>query len=283
MLHKGGALVRPPLPLPAVPLQQPKHAKAALLPAHRIVAYYGNPSSARMGILGALPLDSMQHHLDGQVRAWALADSTLPVLPALHLVTIVAQSIPGASAKYRLRAPDTLIERISDWAEQHDELLFLDVQVGRSTVAEEVGSLTKYLSRPWVHLALDPEFAMDSTTVPGCVIGSLDAREVNVAIDTLIRVMQRYDLPPRILVVHRFTEKMLTGSDSIRLDPRVQVVIDMDGFGPPGLKRGAYRAVVGGRPVQYTGFKLFYQQDRPLMTPAEVLALKPPPLFILYQ
>jgi hypothetical protein len=35
--------------------------------------------------------------------------------------------------------------------------------------------------------------------------------------------------------------------------------------------------------VQYTGFKLFFKNDKPMMTPAQVLALYPQPLYIQYQ
>ena len=35
--------------------------------------------------------------------------------------------------------------------------------------------------------------------------------------------------------------------------------------------------------MQYTGFKLFYRHDQPLMTPEQVLLLDPPPDLIIYQ
>ena len=76
-------------------------------------------------------------------------------------------------------------------------------------------------------------------------------------------------------MVHRFTRNMLTNASQIRLDPRVQVVIDMDGWGTPGSKMGAYRWFVVRHPVQYTGFKLFYKNDKPMMTPQQVLELYP--------
>ena len=86
-------------------------------------------------------------------------------------------------------------------------------------------------------------------------------------------------LPPKVLVVHRFTRDMVTGYKRIKLDPRVQIVMNMDGWGPPSLKRESYRAYVYKYPVEYTGFKLFYKNDTKkgdkLMSPADVLALKP--------
>jgi hypothetical protein len=132
-------------------------------------------------------------------------------------------------------------------------------------------------------LALDPEFAMPPGKVPGRVIGRMDAAAVNEAAATLAAIVDSNHLPPKILIVHRFTHPMLRETDQIRLDPRVQIIIDMDGFGPDWMKRGSYRAYVASDPVQYAGFKLFYKNDKPVMTPHDVLRLAPAPLFVMFQ
>jgi hypothetical protein len=257
--------------------------RTPLLPANRIVAYYGNPNSARMGILGALEPEAMMNRLEAQAAAWTQADTTKPVLPALHLVAVVAQRAPGRDGLHRLRAPDSVVQRVTRWAEQRGWLLFLDIQPGRSRVRDEVERFRPLLEKPWVHLALDPEFAMPPGKVPGDVIGTMDARAVNEAIDVLARIVEEHSLPPKVLVVHRFTVGMLTGIERIRADDRVQVVIDMDGFGSPPLKRASWRACIAVPGVPFAGFKLFFRQDVPLMTEAEVLALVPQPVFVLYQ
>ena len=266
----------PPAPLPG-----------SILPARRIVAFYGNPLSRRMGILAEKPVDSMLARLDREVAAWAAADSTTPVQPALHLIAVVAQGTPGKDGKYRQRADTGLIERVYGWAHSHGALLFLDVQLGRSTLEDELPRLLPFLARPDVHLGLDPEFAVGEKGIPGTRIGTLDARDVNTAIDVLDSLVRKDSLPPKILVVHRFTRDMLTHYDRIRVEPRVQVVINMDGWGPPWMKRESYRRYVARYPVEYTGFKLFYHNDTkagdPLMKPAQVLALKPRPIYIQYQ
>lgn len=255
----------------------------ALFPANRVVAFYGNPRSTRMGILGELPPAQMLAKLDGIAREWAKADTTRTVRPALQLIVTVAQGKPGSDERYRLQHPDALIGEVAKWAETRGWLLFLDVQVGRSTVAEELPRLLPWLKKPWVHLALDPEFAMPAGLIPGHRIGTLDARQINEAIDVLARLVDEEHLPPKALVVHRFTENMLTNYREIRTDPRVQVVIDMDGFGAPSLKKRIYDLVVSHRPVQFTGIKLFFKNDHPMMTLREILALSPIPLYIQYQ
>lgn len=278
---------RAPAPQPVWPVDGPAPLPGAILPAHRIVAFYGNPLSPRMGILGALPPDRMLAKLDTEVAAWNAADPATPVIPALQLIVSVAQGQPGRDSMYRARMPDTLIARVAGWAQEKNALLFLDVQVGHSSVEKEMQRLLPYLARPTVHLALDPEFAMKDGSTPGQRIGTLDARDVNYAIGVLDSLVTANDLPPKVLIVHRFTRRMLTNAHRIKLDPRVQVVVDMDGWGPRSLKEDSYRAYVYAEPVEYTGFKLFYHNDTKggnlLMTPAEVLKLFPAPLYIQYQ
>jgi hypothetical protein len=265
------------------PVKGPAPLPGALLPEHLIIAFYGNPKSTRMGILGQLPPEEMLPKLERTATEWAKAEPGRKVIPALHLIATVAQGKPGSGAKYRLRHSDQLIEQVLGWAESRGWLVFLDVQIGHSTVPDELPHLVKYLERPYVHLALDPEFAMKLGGIPGRRIGTLDAEDVNYAVRLLADIVERKKIPPKVLVVHRFTQRMLTNHDKIRLDPRVQVVVDMDGFGAPWLKEDGYKFFIVPEPVQYTGFKLFYKNDKPMMTPAQVLKLWPAPVYIQYQ
>ena len=270
------------------PVKGPAPLPGSILPARRIVAYYGNPLSKRMGVLGEYPVDEMLSRLDREVARWNKADPTHPVQPALHLIAVVAQADPGKSGKYRMRMADTLIERVASWAARRNALLFLDIQVGTGSLREELPALAHFLARPNVHLGIDPEFSMKGGHKPGTRIGTYDAADVNYASSFLADLVTKNNLPPKVLVVHRFTRPMVTNSKSIRLDPRVQIVMHMDGWGPQTLKRGSYVAYVASEPVQFTGFKLFYHNDRKkagssVMTPEQVLTLYPRPLYIQYQ
>ena len=271
----------------AWPVHTAPQLPLAILPTHRIVAFYGNPLSKRMGVLGELPPDQMLARFDKEIAAWTKADPTHPVQPALHLIAVVAQGFPGRDGKYRLRMTDSLINMVYGWAQKKNALLFLDVQVGQSSVQEELPRLVPFLSRPNVMLGIDPEFSMKSGDKPGSRIGTMSSSDVNYAINLLSGLVTKYNLPPKVLIVHRFTRKMLTDAKGIKLDPKVQVVINMDGWGQPWLKYDSYRAYVEAEPVQFTGFKLFYHNDTkkgdPLLTPPEVLMLNPKPLYIQYQ
>ncbi|MDX5480991.1 MAG: hypothetical protein LPK07_04855 [Hymenobacteraceae bacterium] len=265
----------------------PRPLAGAILPHKRIIAYYGNPLSKRMGILGELPPEQMLQKLDEEVANWSKADSLTPVQPALHAIVVTAQGHPSAGGKYRLRMADKMIDDVLEMAEQRDAIVFLDVQVGQSTLQEELPHLGKYLKLPHVHLGIDAEFSMKNGGVPGKKIGTYDAEDINYATQFLADLVKEHSVPPKLLIVHRFTQRMITNTENIVLRPEVQVVMHMDGWGSPALKKDTYRRYIQKEPVQFTGFKIFYKNDLRkgprLMTPEEILALTPKPLYIQYQ
>jgi hypothetical protein len=268
----------------------PAPAAGALLPKNRIVAYYGNPHSKKMGVIGEYPEAQMLGMLDRTVAAWKAADPKTPVIPAIHLVSVVAQGSPGADKMWRRRETPQMIEKTYAWAKAKKGLLFLDIQASHSTLQQELPPLLKYLERPDVHLGVDPEFYMhhDKEGVrPGAKIGTMMASDINHVIRALDKLVAEKNLPPKILVVHRFTKRMVPDAENIKPTSRVQVVMHMDGWGPPWLKFDSYRDYVVDHPVQFTGFKIFYHNDTKkgdaLLTPAELVQLRPRLSYIQYQ
>lgn len=260
----------------------------AIFPEYRVVGYYGNFLSTRMGVLGEYPPDVMLNMLRREMRNWAAADPSKPVIPAIEYIAVVAQKDPGRDGKYRARMSDAQIEKAVYLAKRVNGIVILDVQVGLSDLRSEIPRLEHFLRMPNVMLAIDPEFSMPAGSVPGKRIGTVDAKEINYAINYLSNIVRKYNLPPKILVVHRFTQRMVTNHHKIQLSPDVQVVMDMDGWGTQARKKDSYHAYIAREPVQYTGIKLFYKHDRRnpssgLFTPEQLLNLKPVPLFILYQ
>jgi len=259
----------------------------AVLPFKRIVSFYGNLYSKQMGILGELPPAQMLAKLQQEVAMWKAADTTMEVVPALHYIAVTAQGSPGKGNKYRLRMPFHQIDSILNMAARINAIVFLDIQVGLSTLQEEVPQLETYLKMPNVHFGIDPEFSMKGGQAPGKVIGSFDAADINYTTEYLAKLVKDNNLPPKVLVVHRFTRGMVTNYKQIKTRPEVQIVMDMDGWGHPDLKYDSYQAYIYKEPVQFTGFKLFYKNDLRnkgrLMTPKELLALKPQPVYIQYQ
>ena len=270
------------------PVSHPLPLPGSILPEKRIVAYYGNPLSRRMGALGEYPKNEMLQRLHNEVQNWQKADPDLPVQPALHLIAVVAQGEPGKSGKYRMVMPDDLVEQVYTWAKEAGALLFIDIQTGHDDIRNLLPRFEWILKNPDVHLGIDPEFNLiNSGKKPGTKIGTFDAVDINHVSAYLQELVQKYNLPPKVFVIHRFTQRGVTNASQIILLPQVQIVMHMDGWGAPWLKRDSYRDYIVKEPVQFTGFKLFYHNDTkkgdPLMTPRDVLKLHPQPVYIQYQ
>ncbi len=119
--------------------------------------------------------------------------------------------------------------------------------------------------------------------VPGEVIGSVDAAEVNRVAARLSAVVEKHDLPQKLLIVHRFTADMVAGEERLRSYPGVALVLNVDGFGDQANKVAKYEELHARGGEAYSGFKLFYEEDLGLMSPDDVLGLKPPPDLVVYE
>jgi hypothetical protein len=241
-----------------------------------------------MGVLGEYPKDEMLRRLKSEVVKWETADPGLKVQPALHLIAVVAQGDPGKTGLYRMIMPDAVVNQVYGWAREANAVLFIDIQTGHDDIRNLLPRFEQFLKNPDVHLGIDPEFNLcKCRKKPGTKIGTYDAADINFASGYLKDIVKKYNLPPKVLVVHRFTQNGITNARNIVLRPEVQMVINMDGWGAPFLKRDTYKAYVVAEPVQYTGFKLFYHNDTkrgdPLLTPKDLLRLNPKPLYIQYQ
>ncbi|MDF3076755.1 MAG: hypothetical protein K0S09_644 [Sphingobacteriaceae bacterium] len=268
---------------------QPYPLPGAILPFKRIVVYYGNMHSKKMGALGEYAPKEMWRRLNAEVKKWEKIDPKLPVQKGIHYIATVASGEAGKDGAYVNRMPEKQLDSALAIAKMENAILFIDIQVGLSTIQKELPRFDKYLKMPHVHLGIDPEFAMRKKGVkPGRKIGTYDAEEINYATNYLARIVRENNLPPKVFVLHRFTQGMVTNYQNIKLHPEVQFVMHMDGWGEPELKLGTYRNHIYKEPVQFTGFKLFYKNDlkkapNRMMTPEDLNKLKPKPSYIQYQ
>lgn len=268
---------------------QPYPLAGAILPFKRIVVYYGNLHSKKMGALGEYAPKEMWSKLNAEIKHWEKVDPSTPVQAGLHYIAAVASGTPGKDGKYINRMANSQIDSVLAIAKMRpNTIVFLDLQVALSNIKAELPHIEKYLHLPYVHLGIDPEFSMKDGTLPGKKIGTYDAADINFVSQHLADIVKKYNLPPKVFVVHRFTKKMVTNYQSIKLRPEVQIVMHMDGWGEPELKKGTYRHFIYSEPVQFTGFKLFYKNDlkkapNKLMTPEDLMKLKPVPIYIQYQ
>ena len=251
----------------------------------RMVSYYGHPWSGAMGELGQYEEPrEMVAALKEQAAAYTELDPDRPAIPTIELIASVAQPEPGDDGLYLNRTPPEVIEQYAQLAEETGCLLLLDIQIGYSTIADEIEALRPFLERPYVHLAIDTEYDMQPGEIPGQQVGASYASEITAAAQTLSAITERNDLPAKVLVVHQFQYGMILNKENLAPVENVEMVLHADGFGAPKVKYDKYNALVTQQPIQYGGFKLFYDQDAPLLSPEEVLTeLDPPPAVISYQ
>ena len=265
----------------------PEFREGAILPCSRIVAYYGHPASTRMGALGEFPKDEMLRRFKAQVAEFEKADPATPVVPALHMVSVVAQGDAGTSGKYRTITADAKVTEVYEWAKEAGAIFIVDIQPGQDDIRNILPRFEWILKNPDVHLAVDPEFYMRDGVLPGRKIGTMYASDINYVSGYLAELVRKYDLPPKVLIIHRFTRPMVKNYKDIVLRPEVQYVSHMDGWGAEWLKLDSYQDYVVQEPIQFTGWKNFYHNDTkkgdPLVTPATLMKLHPVPLYIQYQ
>ncbi|HXV52552.1 MAG TPA: hypothetical protein VD765_04935 [Solirubrobacterales bacterium] len=253
----------------------------SLLPGTRMVGFYGAPQDDALGTLGIGTPEEAGERLLDQARAYRGGE---PVLPVLELVATIAASAPGDDGKYVLREPDRVIDRYLEEARRIRGLLLLDVQPGRASFPEEIERLLPYLRQPDVGLALDPEWHVGPDEVPGQVIGSVEARDVNLISAELADLVREYDLPEKLFVIHKFTPGMVSGPGRVIDRPGLATIINVDGFGDAPNKIAKYEQLhPSPRSRLGSGFKLFIEEDIGLMTPEQVLDLSPKPDLIVYE
>jgi hypothetical protein len=252
----------------------------SVLPEHRVVAYYGAPQSRELGALGIGTPDGAARRLARTARGYARPDR--PELPALELIAVIANADPGDDGMYRSRQQDKVIRRYLRAARRAKALLLLDIQPGRSDFFTETTRLEKWLKEPDVSLALDPEWRVGDGEVPGQVIGHVSTREVNATSAWLAQLVERENLPEKLFVIHQFTDDMV---DHTKLKQREQLatVLNVDGFGEQEIKKAKYRRFAREAREFHPGFKLFFEEDTDLMTPRQVMRLRPRPDLIVYE
>jgi len=271
--------VAPTTSQPPGPPQLPRGG-TTIFPKYRVVAYYGTAGTASLGVLGDGPVADVAARLDAVAAEFATADRT--VQPAMELIVTIADRKPGPDGDYSHDINPALVWQYLEVARAHKQLLVLDVQPGRSHFLPRVREWEPLLREPDVGLALDPEWRMPAGQVPGHTIGQVRAAEINEVSGWLAELTRSAGLPQKLLVLHQFTRGMMPDQDAVVAHPELAIVQHVDGFGSPAQKLSKYQSLQ--RPDRFhLGFKLFYDEDTPMLGPAETLALQPPPDYVSFQ
>jgi len=267
-------------PKPPPPPQLPRGGRV-IFPHYRVVAFDGAPQDPGLGALGIGTPDQAAARLLAEADRYARPGR--PVLPAMELITTVAQADPGVDGMYRMRQSDAVIGRYLAAARRVHALLLLDIQPGRSSFLSELRAYRRWLRQPDVGVALDPECSIRPGQKPGAVIGWTDGAAISRVARALSHIVARGDLPQKLLLVHRFTVDMIHHPRLAHGAPGVAVAYNIDGYGDPPNKIAKYRQLAQRGTGIYNGFKLFFHEDTGLMPAGAVLALRPSPDVIVYE
>lgn len=273
----GEAVAEPPPP-PELP-----RGGRTLFPRHRVVAFYGAPENEELGALGIGTPAEAGRRLLRQARAYRRGGRK--ILPAMELIAVIADAAPGEDGDYSHRQRLATVERYLKAARRIKALLVLDIQPGRAEFMQEVRAFERFLKEPDVGLALDPEWATPGA-VPGQQIGTTDAATVNDVQRYLARLVRRGNLPEKMLIVHQFTEDMITNKDRLRRYRGVSLVLNVDGFGGREIKIAKYNdfaSFTRRRREFRNGFKLFYKEDTNVLQPIDVIRMRPRPDLVIYE
>lgn len=249
-----------------------------------IIAFYGHPNSASMGIVGQYSLEDLEPLLNNFAAEYDAANGERGVIPALYL--IYGTCWPEGEIGY---LNDEILKKYINFALERGWLVFLDHQIGKYSVEYSVKRLLPYLEYPNVHLALDPEWR---TTKPMKEIGSVKGEELNTAQQMIQDYLIENNLPEkRMLVFHQFKPWMVSNRSAVKSNyEKVNLIQCADGFGTPYQKISAYNANAEATNIPLKSFKVFSKPviagagyDQPMMTAEQVLALNPKPCLIMMQ
>lgn len=256
-----------------------------LFPGRRMAALYGHPGVPALGVLGEQGIDASIARAQQLAQEYS-AVSDQPVVPAFELISTIADSGPGPDGDYSSEADVEFLRPWVDAARAAGVYVLLDLQPGRTDFLTQAQRYAELLAEPNVGLALDPEWRLGPDQRPLQQIGTVGVDEINSVVTWLADLTAENALPQKLLMVHQFRLSMIQERE--RLDTsrdELAVVLHADGFGTPDLKLGTWAAMHEGEPAGVSwGWKNFYDEDTPMFTPAETLAVGPiPPVFVSFQ
>jgi hypothetical protein len=262
------------------PVALPRGGRS-LFPEHRLVAHYGSHATPALGILGEGTPTQAAARVNDRARSFERQGGPT-VLPVFEMIATLALASPGPGGTYSSPSSIAELRPYLEAVREVQGLLVLDIQPGRADWLDEVRRYEELLLEPDVGLALDPEWSVGPDETPGGgTIGSIDAADVNRVSAYLADLVDRRDLPEKLLVVHRFTAGMVTNDHQVVDRPGVAIVFHADGIGSVEAKLADYRNLLPDRFAR--GIKVFLNEDPVVLGPDALLGLEPPPDLVTYQ
>lgn len=255
----------------------------ALLANNQMVVFYGSPLSPDLGVLGQFDPAEAARRVRDQARIYDEINGDRGVVPAFDLIYAQAQAEPTDNGLFLRYLEDDVVWRYIAMAEAFDLQLILDLQIGRGSIVDEVRKTERFLRNPRVHIAIDPEYAVGPWGAPAATPGSMSGRDINQVQDYLSGLVDRENLPPKLVIIHQYMDDTIIDGDVTHDEPDVEVVLNMDAFGEVKEKQKKYRKQSANKYAEKNSFNIFLQYDERVLSEQEVLDLIPLPDVVFYQ
>jgi hypothetical protein len=256
---------------------------ASPLRDNQMVVFYGTPLAAGLGILGMFSAEEAADRVHQQAALYDEMNGERGVLPAFDLIYAIAADEPTSNGLYLRYLDPNVVDRYVRVAEERGIHLILDLQIGRGNVTEEVRKIEQWLVHPNVHVAIDPEYAVGPHGAPILTPGQISGHDINEVQDYVSSLVDAHDLPPKMVIIHQFMAATIVEGEATRHDDNVDLVLNMDAFGPTDEKRKQYHFFAAMPYAEHKSFNIFLKQDDRVLSEQEVLDLTPSPDVIFYQ
>ncbi|NHT17511.1 hypothetical protein G6556_07380 [Cellulomonas sp. IC4_254] len=249
----------------------------------RYVALYGTPGTPALGVLGEQDVPATIARAEQTAAPYRELTSDT-VVPTLEVIATIASSGPEPDGSYsRARSVDEL-RPIVEAAQAAGQAVVIDLQPGRTDFLTQAQQYADLLAYPHVGLALDPEWRLAPDQVHLRQIGSVGVDEVNATADWLATFTRDRQLPQKMFLLHQFSLRMITDRERLHTGhDELAMIIHADGQGSQPAKAGTWATLHQGAPDVHWGWKNFYDEDTPMLDPAQTYAVQPVPDLVTYQ
>ncbi|PKZ88840.1 hypothetical protein CYK24_05715 [Trueperella bernardiae] len=250
----------------------------------RYVALYGSPHTTTLGVLGEQSVEETVARAEETAAPYrALTDDQ--VIGALEVIVTVASDGPGDDGNYSNEWDPEGFKPLIEAAQAAGQYVVLDFQPGRADFLSQVQAYEELLTYPNVGVALDPEWRLAPDELPLTRIGHVDMAEVNAVATYLADFVRENALPQKLLILHQFQVQMLRNIDQLdQSRAELAYLIHVDGQGAQEAKAATWTTLLDNAPnVTHWGWKNFYDEDAPMLTPEQTYQVEPRPDFVSYQ
>jgi len=268
---------------PPLPYTFPNGGRA-LFPGYRLVALYGTPGDPALGVLGEQSATATISRIKGLAAQYQPLVSE-HILPTMEMITTVASAFPTDNNDYSQEVDPSILQAWITEARKDGVYVVLDLQSGRTDFLSQAKQYQALLAQPNVGLALDPEWRLTPSEVPLQQIGTVNITEINGVADWLATLVKTNRLPQKLLLLHQFRADMIINREKLDTShPELAYAIQMDGQGTQPEKRDSWHDITASPPANVRfGWKNFYKQDHPTLSPELTMQLNPKPWYVSYQ